>query len=293
MSRTIGISSTVYLKGSMYEDGWEARFSENCRTIRKKGFDCIDYQHFVETETPLFELSPAAFRARLREERKIAEDAGLTVWQTHSPWRCPPRDLEAADRAERLDKMCRALEGSRELGAGYMAIHPMMPYGFGAPKDPAFFREINLEFFRTISEKGKAAGVVVCLENLPAPALTLGTPAEVKAFTEAMDTPWLRICLDTGHANTCAVGAGDAVRLIGKDLLAVLHIHDNDGTRDSHWTPGFGTVDWADFRAALDEIGFDGCINLETNAFAVPAGRTPPEDLEGSLLRFAEGLAGR
>lgn len=56
----------------------------------------------------------------------------------------------------------------------------------------------------------------------------------------------------------------DAVRLTG-EYLKVLHVHDNDGRMDLHWLPYYGVVDWDDFNNALNEIGYDGCLSLETN----------------------------
>ena len=79
-----------------------------------------------------------------------------------------------------------------------------------------------------------------------------------------INSPWLKICLDTGHCTTQKVNPADAVRMIGKDMLRVLHIHDNDGTNDKHWVPYTGIIDWEDFKKALQDIEFDGCVSLET-----------------------------
>ena len=72
-----------------------------------------------------------------------------------------------------------------------------------------------------------------------------------------------RICIDTGHSNYCKYSAADSVRVAGK-LLASLHVHDNDSTRDAHKTPGNGNIDWEDFSNALEEVGFDGSLSFET-----------------------------
>jgi sugar phosphate isomerase/epimerase len=82
------------------------------------------------------------------------------------------------------------------------------------------------------------------------------------------------------------------VRLIGKEYLAVLHVHDNNGRSDLHWNPYTGVIDWDDFSAALREIDFAGTVSLET---AVP-GRIPQdirEPFEQGLFRMAQRIAGR
>ncbi|MBP5767054.1 MAG: sugar phosphate isomerase/epimerase, partial [Clostridia bacterium] len=100
-----------------------------------------------------------------------------------------------------------------------------------------------------------------------------------------------KVCLDTGHCAVCGVKAGDAVRETGKEYLAVLHVHDNNGRGDFHWLPYFGVIDWRDFTAALKEIGYDGSLSLETN---VPGGvpEAAREPMELALAKMAAVLAG-
>ena len=79
------------------------------------------------------------------------------------------------------------------------------------------------------------------------------------------DSPFFRVCLDTGHAAVLGLSPADSVRLVGREYLTCLHIHDNDGVRDLHWVPYRGVIDWADFSLALHEIGYKGTLSLETN----------------------------
>ncbi|MCE5218704.1 sugar phosphate isomerase/epimerase, partial [bacterium] len=45
--------------------------------------------------------------------------------------------------------------------------------------------------------------------------------------------------------------------------LATLHISDHDGIDERHWIPGRGIVNWQDFAAGLDDIGYTGCLMHE------------------------------
>ena len=140
-----------------------------------------------------------------------------------------------------------------------------MPYGGGENPDPERFMELNREFFSRLLEKAKACGTVIALENMPFKKLILSTPAEVLNFVKEFDSPLFRVCLDTGHASVFGIPAGESVRLIGKEYLACLHVHDNDGAGDFHWLPYRGVTDWTDFSRALHEIGYDGALSLETD----------------------------
>ena len=152
------------------------------RRMRRHGYDCVDYQEFVDTETPLFQADEPEFQRLLREEAAIIRDAGLEISQTHGPWRYPPRDGGVAERAERFEKMARSLRGTRLLGCGVMVIHPIMPFGTGDEGSRDEFFAINFDFYRRLTRVAEDEGVVIGLENMPMPQLALidGGPVQLE-----------------------------------------------------------------------------------------------------------------
>ena len=281
-----GIKSGIFATFAL--DGGEAH--KTLTHLRELGYDCADLQTFVNTETEWFDLPSAERLRRWEDVGKAARDCGISFSQTHGPWRYPPRDSTEEERAERFDKMAVALEGTAAVGAPCMAIHNIMPFGVDVPPDPARFMDMNREFFSRLLEKAKAAGVVIALENMPFKNLPLSTPEQVLNFAKEFDSPFFRICLDTGHAAVFGLSSADAVRQIGKEYLACLHVHDNDGVHDRHWEPYRGVVDWADFSCALHEIGFDGSLSLETDVSRkLPASIRP--EWEKALAATARHLA--
>lgn len=254
------------IESSAYRD--ESDLAAGYRRMRRHGYDCVDYQEFVNTEGPLFEADEAEFLRRLRDEAEIIRDAGLEISQTHGPWRYPPRDGSPEERAERFEKMARSLRGTRALGCSVMVVHPIMPFGTGAAGSRDEFFAINFDYYRRLARVAADEGVVIGLENMPMPELPLARPGEILAFVKAIDSPALRVCLDTGHCTMCGVSPADALRELGAEYLAALHVHDNDGKRDLHWIPYQGVIDWAAFSQALHEIGFAGALSLETHVKA-------------------------
>ena len=258
--------------------------------LRSLGYDCADLQSFVDTGTEWFSLPAHELRRRWEEIGRIARDCGIRFSQTHGPWRYPPQDGTEEDRTERFGKMALAIEGTAAIGAPCMAIHNIMPDGADSLPDPDRFMDMNRDFFSRLLEKAKAAGVVIALENMPMRKLILSTPEQVLAFAREFDSPWFRVCLDTGHAAVFGLSPADEVRRIGREYLACLHVHDNDGARDLHWTPYSGVIDWEDFSRALHEIGFGGTLSLETDV----SGRLPPSirpEWEKALAATARHLA--
>lgn len=263
----IGIQSGAYFRLDTYAEGLDL--------MKKHGFDAVDLGWFANTETPLFTAGAAEYESRLRALRASADAAGVELWQAHGPWRYPPKDDTEADRAERYEKMARSLYGCAVLGCPHLVVHPMMPFGVKKDPDPERFYEINFEYYSRLAEEAKRLDVTLCLENMPMPYLTLARTREILAFVKAVGNDHFRVCLDTGHAALFCSPADDA-RLLGKEYLAVMHVHDNDGSGDRHDLPYTGVINWADYAASLKEIGYDGVFMLETAV----KGHFPAEVLE-------------
>ena len=278
--RQIGILSTAYLdRYGLYE---------GAQKLKEHGYDCIDYQGFMHTEDPLFGFSAADFEKELRTIRSACEDAGVGISQAHGPWRFPPEDATKEQRAERFEKMSRSILGTSILGCKNFVIHPLMPFGADKDPDPEQYWDINFEFMSRLADVGQKHGVMVCFENLPMTKLSLSRTADALRFVKSVNHPYLRMCLDVGHCAVFGESPADAARMLGKEYLRVMHVHDNDGKGDLHWLPYAGVIDWDAFAKSLDEIGFDGTVSLET---LIPEKDRPEEEI--ALARMAKRIAGR
>ena len=286
MAIKIGITAAAYV-GSNSD---AATFAKGVQRMRAHGYECMDYGDFCNTDGALFQVKEAEFEKILAEQKKILKAEGITVSQTHGPWRFPMRDETEEDRAERFEKMAKSIRGTAMLGCRHMVIHNIMPQGH-KDTDPAYVKEINREFFGRLCQVAKEYDVVIDLENMPFLKQCLAKPEDTLAFIKSMDTPYMRMCLDTGHCLVWGIPLGDAVRTIGKEYLSTLHVHDNDGARDLHWLPGTGVGKWEDFTVALQEIGFEGTLSLETYVKNVPEEEREPRERE--LAALAYRLAGR
>ena len=250
--------------------------------MKEHGFTCADYG-MSNTEVAPYTLDDAAFDAYLTEERRLAEDAGITISQVHGPWRWPPQDATEEDRAERMEKMKRSIRGTAVLGCKNWIVHPIMPYGINelGTDDAQKTWDLNVVFMRELLACAKEHDIIICFENMPMPNFSLGSVDAIMRFVNEMNDDHFRVCLDTGHVNVFpGQTLYDAVHMIG-DKLQTLHVHDNSGKSDEHRLPWLGTADWEGFGRALREIGFDGVFSYETGpAIALPV------DLYGDMLRF-------
>ncbi len=242
-------------------------FEEQVKRIKEQGYDCIDYQGFVVTDgNPRFEeMSLSEFSAAIKDEYEVLAKYGISASQVHAPWRYPPRDATYEEQSLRLLQMCRALEGAAILGAEYFAVHPIMPYSVDDSGFEIETLNANVNFLRKLCNAAAELGITVCLENMPMKTFSIASVNDTLGCIAAVGEKNLKLCLDTGHAEILGTSPSDAVKMIGRDQLAILHIHDNDGNSDMHMSPFDGVIDWHGFCVALAEIGFDGTLSLESD----------------------------
>jgi len=86
-------------------------------------------------------------------------------------------------------------------------------------------------------------------------------PDDFDILFGVVDSPVVGLNLDVGHANVTR----NLVELLTRHghRLINTHIHDRDGTADSHKPVGQGTVDWPDVLARMVKVGYRGPLNLE------------------------------
>ena len=259
--RKIGIGSGQYIRS------WDEDFCEAFRTMKSHGFDSVDLGIAVTEPSPrnIYEKSDEDFERILEDVKNAADKEGIEIYQAHGPWRHPPKDATEEDRAEWRAYMEKGIYACSILGCKYFVIHPIMPFGTGAEPDSKMFYKLNYEFFKSLIPAAEKHGVVICVENMPFKAHSIARPNEIADFVKALDSDYIAMCLDTGHAAVLGFDVGESVKIM-KDKLVTLHVHDNDGVNDLHRFPFDGVINWESFAKALSELGEDVVLSLETSA---------------------------
>ncbi|NQT89548.1 sugar phosphate isomerase/epimerase [bacterium] len=114
---------------------------------------------------------------------------------------------------------------------------------------------------RTAAECASDAGIFLAVEPLNRfETYFVNTAADAVALIDAVDHPALKIQLDTFHANIEEKNTANAIRACGPRLG---HFHASESDRG---TPGTGQVAWVSTFAALDDIGYDAWVTIESFA---------------------------
>ena len=131
-------------------------------------------------------------------------------------------DPEARALAARRYRQAIAL--ARDYGAAKVVIHAgYNPWSYY----PEWFREQSAIFWREFLREDP--GVEIVLENV-----LEREPEWIPDILRSVDSPRLRMCLDVGHGNAYSpVGVEDWLRRCAP-WISHFHLHNNDGTRDSH-----------------------------------------------------------
>ncbi len=248
-----------------YDRGYGRYGNDKFSIIKRQGYDAVDYS-IANTDTELYRLPENEMEQKLCEEKMLAQSVGIEFPQMHGPWRWPPQDSSEQERAERLDKMKKAVVITALLGCRNLVVHPIMPYGIEDIKlqKEKETHDLNLAFFKELVAFAKQYDVIICLENMPMRNFSIAKPDEILEFVKEINDEHFKICLDTGHVAVFSeLSVGDEIRRLG-DYIKVFHIHDNKGDLDSHLYPTKGVIDWCDFADAIRDIGYNGVLSLET-----------------------------
>jgi sugar phosphate isomerase/epimerase len=274
----IGIESSAYLSLDNYKEG--------LKKLKEHGYDCIDYQEVASAESECFSWDENRRRTYFSDLKSYADMLGISFSQMHGLW--PTNDKTVESRNAQFDFYIKQLEIASMLGCPYLVIHPLMPYGWAQEEDSNYSWKINKDFFLKLLPYAERANVVICLENIPV-NMQLGHISFVNKMVNEVNSTFFKACLDTGHANVMKDDLYQGIKELG-DNLHCLHIHDNKGRSDEHTCPYFGNIDWDLVVLALKEIGYDGCISLETYISEKMFSEVK-EEMQISLAKVAKSLA--
>lgn len=234
-------------------------FARQCGIAATLGYDGIEIAPFTLDPEP--QRIPADRIARLR---RAATDAGIAItglhWLLVAPGGMSITSADAAVREFTLETVCRLIDLSAELGAGYV-VHGSPAQRILAAGREDQDRENAMIFFEGVARAAETAGITYCLEPLsPDQTNFVTSVAEADAIVETIGSTAFRTMIDCSAAGT---GETEDVPALLRRWLPtgrIRHVHFNDPNRRG---PGQGTMDFAPIVAALAECGYGGWVGIE------------------------------
>mgnify|MGYP001592514849 FL=1 len=131
--------------------------------------------------------------------------------------------------------------------------------------------DYSIETWRKVMDSASRTGLRVAVENV-----FDEDPEALRMLIEKIDSPDFGFCFDTGHFNIFStVPMEKWFQALGRHLIEV-HLHDNDGTADSHWALGRGTVEIEKFFSLMNSHAPVPVFTIEAH---------DKDDIETSLNR--------
>lgn len=281
--------------------------AEGFALLKQTGFSCADFSlNGYLLNTDLYNSKANSFFDRSEREledfftphKKGAKAAGITINQMHMPYPIYI-PLGSGELNSYLWNVVapKSMRICAFFGCRYIVVHGFKLARWLGSED-AEWQETE-RFLEFLAPMAREMGITVCIENLYdgiGGHLVEGPCCNVRKAVERIDrmnekykASVLGFCFDTGHANIVGLDAEQFLTRLG-DRLKVLHIHDNDGSRDLHQIPftfaktreNLPSTDWNGFIRGLNAAHFDGVLSFET----APVLTCFPPQLKQTALAF-------
>lgn len=162
-------------------------------------------------------------------------------------------------RAIRREHTKRALALARELGARNLQTEPGGPLAAGQSWHAA--AQVFYDELMPCAEVAGKLEVGLLIE--PEPGLMIERFGEYLRFMERIDSPWVGLNFDIGHAFCVGEDPQDWVARMAAHTRHY-HFEDIADTRvHRHLVPGHGAIDFEATLAAIARTGYDGWITVE------------------------------
>ena len=135
--------------------------------------------------------------------------------------------------------------------------------------------EASIRTWRPLRERAALIGTRLVIENI-----FEDKPSNLELLMQELHSESFGLCFDTGHCNLFSkVPLGDWLDSLGP-YLQEFHVHDNDGTFDSHLPVGDGTFDFGLLFSRMEKRDYVFTVEAHT-----------PERVIKSLERLTKYLA--
>jgi D-psicose/D-tagatose/L-ribulose 3-epimerase len=223
--------------------------------IKDAGFDGVEIARFDFTEFPASVI------------RRETENLGLdTIFCSALTGEASIITDDPAVRARSLSFLKDGIQVAAELGARVFIGPFLSAVGLlcGRRRTEDEWQR-GVEGLQSLGEALTAHDVTLAVEPLNRfETYSLNTAEDAAALSAAVGHPRVGILYDTFHGHIEEKHTGDAIRRVGPYLK---HVHTCENDRG---VPGSGQVHWDEVFPALQDVGYDGWLVIESFGQNVP-----------------------
>lgn len=224
-----------------------ATFSEGALKVAKDFGVGLEINHICISE----ELDPSNRRNLLAQIRKdiaaagVSDPSGLFL---HGPFtEIHPAAIDYRARQMGMERLNEAYEVAAALGINRMVVHTgWIPFIYFK----SWQAEKGAEFWQKFMSD-KPSDFHIYVENV-----LDDEPYMLLDMMKRIDNPSIKLCLDTGHANATTspeLPVEKWIEVLGSHI-GHFHLHNNDGTGDSHSPFDCGSMDMNSIFSAINKF---------------------------------------
>lgn len=238
-----------------YDETFTVPVETQIQRVYDAGFRHMDMNFWDWCHDPASPFRKDNWRDWVEGIAKKAQELNVSFTQAHAD----VYNFYTGDQS-RYEMYLRSIEGAAMLGIPWVTFHPSIRPDFAPETEQQIIRE-NIEYYKPLVEIAEKFKVGIALENMSG---RLCTAQQLNQMVDALDSPYVGVCWDTGHAHIAKQNQPESIRLMGSRLHA-LHVQDNEGISDHHMPPHFGTIEWEPIMDALKEINYPGDFTFEAH----------------------------
>ncbi|WP_316814030.1 TIM barrel protein [Pedobacter heparinus] len=252
-----------------YSIGINAITAEKMTAAKSAGVDYIEVSMgALLNKDRTFKLTEQETLEKVKQARKIAVAAGITIWSVHMPF-SKDIDLSLTDEKERRIVLAlhqKVLKYCEILQPHIVLFHPS--FFLGLNEREARIKQL-VKSVESLNGSVKKIGATMVVENMLGFDLLAGAARERPLCRSVEETTQIMkrlpkdvyAAIDMNHIKN----PEKLILAMGKRLRTV-HIADGTGKQENHYFPcsGQGQNNWVAILAALNEVGYTGPFLYES-----------------------------
>ena len=219
--------------------GYPLELDDRLRLISEAGFKAV----------LLWWATSSAYEPPIPKKAETAAKHGLAVENAHLHFAGVNSLWEASEEGEHYaEELIGLIAEAGVYGVPRLVVH------LTRTSTPPPFTDTGFSRFMRMIDVAEKVGVELAFENLK-------VIHPLYEMMRRVDSDRVGVCFDCGH-NHYVCPETRVCRDFAPRIKAV-HLHDNDGTEDSHLIPFDGNADWSVIRQELIDSAYTGAWSLE------------------------------
>lgn len=225
---------------------------EQLKLVKNTGFDIVEL-NFNHPQTGL-DYADEKQGERFREEAKRLSVRLLA----HAPEICIT-GLDKKKVMEGVEQYKNVLVGIGRYGITSLVMHACAYSPVVAGQEQKQISNF-IEALQVLLPTCEKLKISILIETM-IPGRITSSMNNLVRVVDAIDSPWIKICVDTNHLNL-SEDLSTAICKAGS-RIGEFHLSDNHGRQEEHLLPYSGMIDWSAFANVVRAIDYEGDFILE------------------------------